>query len=103
MEAQSDCRAGRSSTVARRTRSWGGIILRVWREIILVRRKIYYSPQLCNFARTFKIKIMSSLSPQQLLNALEWRYATKVFDPAKKSPADIWHALEQALVLTPTS
>ena len=46
---------------------------------------------------------MSNLSPQQLLNALEWRYATKVFDPAKKSPADIWHALEQALVLTPTS
>ena len=46
---------------------------------------------------------MSNLSPQQLLNALEWRYATKVFDPAKKNPADIWHALEQALVLTPTS
>jgi len=46
---------------------------------------------------------MSNLSPQQLLNALEWRYATKVFDPAKKFPADIWHALEQALVLTPTS
>ena len=46
---------------------------------------------------------MSNLSPQQLLNALEWRYATKVFDPAKKIPADIWHALEQALVLTPTS
>lgn len=46
---------------------------------------------------------MSNLSPQQLLNALEWRYATKVFDPAKKIPADIWHALGQALVLTPTS
>lgn len=46
---------------------------------------------------------MSNLSPQQLLNALEWRYATKVFDPAKKIPADIWPALEQALVLTPTS
>src|ERR1035437_3851321 len=46
---------------------------------------------------------MSNLSPQQLLNALEWRYATKFFDPEKKIPADIWHALEQALVLTPTS
>jgi len=39
----------------------------------------------------------------QLLNSLEWRYATKVFDATKKIPADIWQALEQALVLTPTS
>lgn len=38
-----------------------------------------------------------------LISALEWRYATKVFDPARKIPADIWSALEQALVLTPTS
>ena len=38
-----------------------------------------------------------------LLAQLNWRYATKVFDPAKKiSPAD-WTALEQALILTPTS
>jgi nitroreductase len=40
---------------------------------------------------------------QQLLNALQWRYATKVFDPAKTIPADVWQILEQALVLTPTS
>jgi nitroreductase len=40
---------------------------------------------------------------QQLLDALQWRYATKVFDPAKKIPADVWQALERALVLTPTS
>lgn len=40
---------------------------------------------------------------KQLLEALEWRYATKVFDPARKIPADIWAALEQTLVLTPTS
>lgn len=40
---------------------------------------------------------------QQLLKALNWRYATKVFDPAKKIPAETWQALEQALVLTPTS
>jgi nitroreductase len=39
----------------------------------------------------------------QLLNALEWRYATKIFDATKKIPADIWQALEQVLVLTPTS
>jgi nitroreductase len=38
-----------------------------------------------------------------LLKALEWRYATKVFDATKKIPADVWTALEQTLVLTPTS
>jgi nitroreductase len=40
---------------------------------------------------------------KQILDALEWRYATKVFDPAKKIPADVWAALEKTLVLTPTS
>lgn len=40
---------------------------------------------------------------RQLLDALQWRYATKVFDAAKKIPADLWDALEQSLVLTPTS
>jgi nitroreductase len=39
----------------------------------------------------------------QLISALEWRYATKVFDPARKIPADVWAALEKTLVLTPTS
>ena len=39
----------------------------------------------------------------QLLDAMQWRYATKVFDAAKIIPADVWSALEKALVLTPTS
>jgi nitroreductase len=39
----------------------------------------------------------------ELINALEWRYATKVFDPARKIPEDVWQALEKSLVLTPTS
>jgi nitroreductase len=39
----------------------------------------------------------------QLVEALEWRYATKAFDPAKKIPAEEWAALEKALVLTPSS
>jgi nitroreductase len=46
---------------------------------------------------------MSLLNPEQLLQGLEWRYATKVFDPSRKIPADVWAALEQTLVLTPTS
>jgi len=38
-----------------------------------------------------------------LVHQLKWRYAVKKFDPTKKiSPAD-WAALEQALVLTPSS
>jgi len=46
---------------------------------------------------------MIIMNSEDLLKALEWRYATKVFDPAKKIPADIWQTLERALVLTPTS
>lgn len=46
---------------------------------------------------------MNPQSPDQILAALRWRYATKVFDPAKKIPADKWAALEESLVLTPSS
>ena len=46
---------------------------------------------------------MEPLSPKQVLEALNWRYATKIFDPAKKIPADQWAALEASLVLTPSS
>lgn len=41
--------------------------------------------------------------PDQLITALEWRYATKVFDASAKIPAPVWSALEKSLVLTPTS
>jgi nitroreductase len=43
------------------------------------------------------------IPPQQLVDALNWRYATKKFDPAKKIPAEMWSALEQSLVLSPSS
>ena len=43
------------------------------------------------------------MTTPQLLTALEWRYATKVFDPNKKISADLWQALEHALVLSPSS
>jgi nitroreductase len=46
---------------------------------------------------------MSNTTPKQLLEALNWRYATKVFDASKKISADVWSTLEQTLVLTPTS
>ena len=43
------------------------------------------------------------MTPTELLAALNWRYATKVFDSTKKIPADTWAALEESLVLTPSS
>jgi nitroreductase len=46
---------------------------------------------------------MHPVSTDTLLHALHWRYATKKFDPARRIPASDWHALEQALVLSPSS
>lgn len=43
------------------------------------------------------------VSDGQLLGQLRWRYATKKFDAQKKIPAATWSALEQALVLSPSS
>lgn len=43
------------------------------------------------------------MNTADILTALKWRYATKVFDPSKKIPADTWAALEESLVLTPSS
>jgi nitroreductase len=45
----------------------------------------------------------TQISPQQLVEALNWRYATKKFDPARRIPPEHWSALEQALVLAPSS
>ncbi|SKA93283.1 Nitroreductase [Prosthecobacter debontii] len=42
-------------------------------------------------------------TPSDLISALNWRYACKVFDPSKKIPAETWAALEESLVLTPSS
>ena len=46
---------------------------------------------------------MSALSPQQLLDSLKWRYATKIFNADKTIPDEQWQALEDSLVLTPSS
>ena len=43
------------------------------------------------------------IQPEELLDALKWRYATKLFDAAKKIPDDQWKALEEALILSPSS
>ncbi len=38
-----------------------------------------------------------------VLQQLQWRYATKKFDPTRKIPAETWRVLEQSLVLSPSS
>lgn len=46
---------------------------------------------------------MTSISGETLLEQLRWRYATKNFNPTRTIPAEDWRALEEALVLTPSS
>lgn len=42
-------------------------------------------------------------TPQAALGQLNWRYATKQFDPTKQIPIETWQVLEQSLVLSPSS
>jgi nitroreductase len=46
---------------------------------------------------------MSSINHEQLLAQLNWRYATKQFDPKRKISAQDWATLEETLLLTPSS
>jgi nitroreductase len=46
---------------------------------------------------------MNHITTTDLLEHLKWRYATKQFDPTKKIDPEIWTALEDTLVLTPSS
>ena len=46
---------------------------------------------------------MPPVTPESVVAQLRWRYATKKFDPARTIPPPTWAALEQALVLTPSS
>ena len=44
-----------------------------------------------------------NMPPEELLNSLKWRYATKEFDTEKKIAPGTWDILEQSMVLTPSS
>lgn len=46
---------------------------------------------------------MEFVTPEKLLRQLQWRYATKKFDATRRIPDTEWRALEEALVLTPSS
>lgn len=43
------------------------------------------------------------MQPSELIDSLQWRYATKEFDASKKISADLWSVIEDSLVLTPSS
>ena len=45
---------------------------------------------------------MKIIDRHQLIDQLNWRYATKQYDQARKIPAQDWAALEEAIVLTPS-
>jgi len=46
---------------------------------------------------------MSAINQVQLLEQLNWRYATKGFDPKRKISAPDWAIVEEALLLSPSS
>jgi nitroreductase len=46
---------------------------------------------------------MSPTPASQILEQLNWRYAVKAFDPARKLSPDEWHALSESLRLSPSS
>jgi len=46
---------------------------------------------------------MNPITTEQVLQSLNWRYATKAFDPSRDIPLKTWDGLEEALVLTPSS
>lgn len=46
---------------------------------------------------------MTTLSPESLVERLSWRYAVKKFDPSRRIPDATFAALEQSLILSPSS
>ncbi|MGH7942392.1 MAG: NAD(P)H-dependent oxidoreductase [Limisphaerales bacterium] len=46
---------------------------------------------------------MNPIDANQLIGQLNWRYATKQFDPHRKIRAEQWATIEEALILTPSS
>jgi len=48
-------------------------------------------------------KPAAAVAPEELVSALKWRYSVKKFDSAAKIPEAAWKALEESLVLSPSS
>ena len=49
---------------------------------------------------TQEMTVTHTLTEPQLLQALNWRYATKAFDPHRKIATATWHTLQEALMQT---
>ena len=43
------------------------------------------------------------MTPAELSSALQWRYATKIFDANRSIPAEAWESLVESLVAAPSS
>lgn len=43
------------------------------------------------------------ISPSHLLSRLRWRYSCRKYDTTRTIPPEVWSALEEALVITPSS
>src|SRR5204862_1776856 len=52
---------------------------------------------------TFTEFPMPTVAPEVMLAQLQWRYATKKFDPARKIAPELWSQIERAPVLSPSS
>ena len=46
---------------------------------------------------------VKTILPETLVSALNWRYAVKKFDASGRVPLDKWEALEESLLLSPSS
>src|SRR6516164_7916357 len=49
------------------------------------------------------MNLNQTINRDRLIGQLNWRYATKQFDPQRKIDAGDWAALEESLLLTPSS
>ena len=43
-----------------------------------------------------------NMNAQELIKTLEWRYATKIFNPDRRIPEADWNALLESLHLSPS-
>ncbi len=46
---------------------------------------------------------MPDITPSELVERLHWRYAVKQFDPNRCIPDNVWAAIQQGLILSPSS
>src|SRR6266404_4868637 len=63
----------------------------------------WHYPQSARSHSLLRMKNNNTINAKQLLDRLNWRYATKQFDPNRTISAQDWAAIEDALLLTPSS